>query len=227
MFNKLKKIIKQAVGRILFHLYRINIKLSRKIVLICVRKMEGGDLYSSTLRQIYAFYHKIQIGMFSYGGCFSLEHVPAGTTFGRFCSIASNVSILNGNHPLNAKSLHPFFYNPVLGYVDKLLIKRTKLTIENDVWIGKNVTILPSVSKIDNGAAIGAGSVVTKNVPAFAVIAGNPAKIIRYRFSEDKIKEIIDSAWWNKDLDDLKANFASFIVPYEDTSAILYSQKKK
>lgn len=153
--------------------------------------------------------------MYSYGGCFSLDHVPAGTTFGRYCSVASNVSILNGNHPLNFKSLHPFFYNPAMGCVDKLLIKRTKLTVENDVWIGRNVTILPSVSKIENGAVIGAGSVVTKNVPAFAVFAGNPAKIIRYRFSEDKIREITASAWWDKDIDDLKVDFANFIVPYE------------
>jgi acetyltransferase-like isoleucine patch superfamily enzyme len=137
------------------------------------------------------------------------------------------VSILNGNHPLNAKSLHPFFYNPVLGYVDKLLINRTKLMIGNDVWIGKNVTILPSVSKIENGAAIGAGSVVTKNVPAFAIVAGNPAKIIRYRFDEDIIKEITDSAWWNRDVEDLKADFESYMVPHEHKPAAAFSPPNK
>jgi len=153
--------------------------------------------------------------MYSYAGCFSLDDVPPGTTFGHYCSVARNVSILSGNHPLKFKSLHPFFFNPAMGHVDKLLIKRTELTVENDVWIGKNVTILPSVSRIENGAAIGAGSVVTKNVPAFAVVVGNPARIIKYRFGDDKIKKITDSAWWDKDINDVRVDFASFIVPYE------------
>lgn len=207
--------IKQAIAWFLFNLYAIEIKFLRKIILSCVRKMEGGEVYSLTLRRIYFYYHKLQIGMYSYGGCFSLDNVPPGTTFGRCCSVSRNISILSGNHPLKFKSLHPFFYNPAMGYVDKLLINRTKLTIGNDVWIGRNAVILPSVSKIENGAVIGAGSVVTKNVPAFAVLAGNSAKIIKYRFSEDKIKKIIDSAWWDKDIEDLRVDFASFLAPYE------------
>lgn len=205
--------IKNPISWFLYNLYAIDINFLRKFILSCAKKMEGGEIYSLTLRRIYRFYHNIQIGMYSYGGCFSLDHVPPGTIWGRYCSVAPNVSILNGNHPLDFKSLHPFFYNSAMGYVDKLSINRTKLTIENDVWIGQNVTILPSVSKIENGAAIGAGSVVTKNIPAFAVVAGNPAKIIKYRFSENKIREIIDSAWWDKDIDDLKVDFAKFTVP--------------
>lgn len=207
--------LKQSIGLFLFDLYAIKITILRKIILSFVRKIEGGEIHSLTLRRIFFYYHRLQIGMYSYGGCFSLDNVPPGTTFGRYCSVAQNVSILNGNHPLKFKSLHPFFFNPEAGYVDKLLITRTKLTIENDVWIGRNVTILPSVSKIGNGAAIGAGSVVTKNVPAFAVVVGNPARIIRYRFSEDKIKKIIVSAWWDKDINDLRIDFASFLAPYE------------
>lgn len=206
---------KNVISRFLYNLYALDVGLLRKIVLSCVKKMEGGELYSSTLREIYSSYHQIQIGLYSYGGCFSLDHVPPGTIFGRYCSVASNVSILSGNHPLNFKSLHPFFYNPALGYVDHLLINRTQLTVENDVWLGRNVTILPSVSRIENGAVIGAGSVVTKNVPAFAVLAGNPARLIKYRFSDDRKRKIAESAWWNKDLDDLKDDFASFMVPYE------------
>jgi len=206
--------IKKPTVSFLYNLYAVDNKFLRKIILSYVKKIEGGELYSLTLRKIYASYHKIQIGLYSYGGCFSLDNVPAGTSWGRYCSVAPNISILSGNHPLNFKSLHPFFYNPALQYVDNLLIKRTKLIVENDVWIGQNVTILPSVSRIENGAVIGAGSVVTKNVPAFGVLAGNPARIFKYRFNKDKIREITISAWWDKDIEDLKSDFASFVVPY-------------
>jgi acetyltransferase-like isoleucine patch superfamily enzyme len=114
------------------------------------------------------------------------------------------------------KSLHPFFYNPSLGYVDELLVNRTKLAVENDVWIGQNVIILPSVSKIENGAVIGAGSVVTKNVPPFAVVVGNPAKVIKYRFSREIINQIIISEWWKQSINELnKTEFKNFLKPLD------------
>jgi serine acetyltransferase len=80
-----------------------------------------------------------------------------------------------------------------------------------------DVTILPSVSTIGNGAVVGAGSVVAKDVPPFAVVGGNPAKIIKYRFSQDIIDEITKSAWWEKDIEELKKDeqeFASFLHPF-------------
>ncbi|MEN6373595.1 MAG: CatB-related O-acetyltransferase [Smithella sp.] len=173
-------------------------------------------MYSHTLRKIFYEYHNIIIGMYSYGGCFDLENIPSGTMIGRYCSFARNVYILSGNHPLSNNSMHPFFYNPDFGYVNDLLITRTKLTIENDVWIGQNVIILPSVKIIENGSVIAAGAVVTKNVPPFAVVAGNPAKIIKYRFPQQIIDHIIQSAWWEKDINEIKENrseFESFLRP--------------
>jgi virginiamycin A acetyltransferase len=203
---------------LLHKLYGIDNRIIRKIIIRAVSDLEGGELYSKTLREIFAIYHDIKIGMYSYGSCFDLANTPAGTIIGRYCSFARNVSILNGNHPIKFKSVHPFFFNPVLGYINRLLIKRTKLIIGNDVWIGRNVTILPSVSCIADGSVIGAGSVVVKDVPPYAVVAGNPAKIIRYRFSEKTINEIIQSAWWNKSIEELRENqyeFESFIKPLE------------
>lgn len=153
--------------------------------------------------------------MYSYGSCFSPQYIPSGTEIGRYCSFAQNVYIFNGNHPLKNKSMHPFFYNPKFKYVDRDMIPRKKLIIGNDVWIGFNAIILPSVSKIGNGAVIGAGSVVTKDVPPFAVVAGNPAKIIKFRFSESKIQEITKSAWWNKNINELEKETRSFLTPIE------------
>jgi virginiamycin A acetyltransferase len=201
-----------------YNIYRFQNRYLRKIIRGVILRREGAELYSKTLRKIYAKYHGIIVGMYSYGGCFSLKNVPSDTTIGRYASFARDVYILSGNHPLLNKSMHPFFYNPYFGYVDELLITRTKLVIENDVWIGQNAIILPSVNKIENGAVIAAGAVVTKNVPPFAVVAGNPARIIRYRFSQQIIDKITLSAWWENDINEIKENrfeFESFLKPLE------------
>lgn len=72
--------------------------------------------------------------------------------------------------------------------------------IENDVWIGHNVTIMPGV-KIGNGAIISTNSTVTKEVPPYTIVGGNPAKEIKKRFSDEKIKELLDLEWWNWDIE--------------------------
>ena len=205
-------------SRLLFYLYKIESRSLRDRILSMVAKREGGEAFSSTLRDILGRYHNIKIGMYSYGGCFDAQNISAGTVIGRYCSFARNVYVLSGNHPIKKKSLHPFFYNPYFGYVDKLLITRTQLVIGNDVWIGQNAIILPSVLEIGDGAAIGAGSVVAENVPRFAVVAGNPAKLIKFRFSPETMNRIIASQWWEKDIDELKADeveFAYFLKPLE------------
>lgn len=208
---------RKVLSRCLFGLYALNYKYWRKIILNTVLSKEGGEFYSGTARRIYGHYHNIEIGMYSYGGCFSLENVAPGTTFGRYCSVAASIKVLNGNHPLKFKSLHPFFYNPSLGYVDELLITRSRLVVENDVWIGYGTIILPSVTRIANGAVIGAGSVITKNVPPFAVVVGNPARIIKYRFSQEIMTQLLKKEWWKKDIAELKQNeteFNIFLKPY-------------
>jgi serine acetyltransferase len=70
------------------------------------------------------------------------------------------------------------------------------IIIENDVWIGATATIMSGV-KISNGAVIGAGSVVTKDVPPYAIVAGNPAKVVKYRFTEEQIEKLLSIAWWD------------------------------
>jgi virginiamycin A acetyltransferase len=200
------------IKKILTALYNINNGCIRKRLLDYIATSEGGQPYSTTIREIFQRYHKIDIGMYSYGGCFTQGCVPAETRIGRYCSFASEFTILNGNHPARFKSLHPFFYNPRLGYVTELLITRSKLLIENDVWVGHGAIILPSVTRIENGAIIGAGSVVTKNVPPYAVVAGNPAKIIKYRFDQETINELQKAQWWNKNIEDIENDEDSLAV---------------
>jgi len=112
--------------------------------------------------------------------------------------------------------MHPFFFSPYFGYVQKELIHKCELVIGNDVWVGQNAIFLPSVKRIGDGAVIGAGAVVTKDVPDFAVVVGNPAKILKYRFSEETQLKIKASKWWEKDITELQKNMDEFVHPLED-----------
>jgi acetyltransferase-like isoleucine patch superfamily enzyme len=169
-------------------------------------KKEGGQAFSLSLRKYYIDKYNINVGYGSYGGCFNYKYIPAGTVFGNYCSIAQEVKIFRANHPLDYFTLHPIFYNPVMGYVNKDMLKRPPLNIGHDVWIGSSSIILPSVKNIGNGSIIGAGSIVTKDVPPYAVVAGNPAKLIKMRFSQDVIDQIENSQWWNLNKEDLIEN---------------------
>ena len=136
------------------------------------------------------------------GGAFSYlaggTSLP-GTHIGRYCSIGDNVTILS-QHPTQALTTSPVGYQsvfpppfdtkPVFTFA---AVKRT--TIGNDVWIGARVMIKTGV-KIGDGAIIGAGSVVTHDVPPFAIVGGTPAKFIRMRFSDELITRIQRVQWW-------------------------------
>ena len=118
---------------------------------------------------------------------------------GSFCSIASNVIIQEYNHRVDSVSTYD-----VLAHIckeDELTITTTSkgpITIEDGVWIGSSAVILSGVN-IRRGAIIGAGSVVVDDIPPYAIAVGNPAKVIKYRFSEEAIKEIEESKWWTWD----------------------------
>ncbi len=162
------------ITELLFRLYNIKKRHLRKIIINSIVRLEGGQMYSPTLRRIYSKYHNIHIGMYSYGSCFDVDNIASGTIIGRYCSFAKGDYIFNGNHPIRHISTHPFFFNTSFHYVDKETISRTKLIIGNDVWIGCNAIILSSVKNIGDGAIIGAGSVVTKDVGENSIMIGKP-----------------------------------------------------
>jgi hypothetical protein len=116
---------------------------------------------------------------------------------------------------MHFKSTHAFFFNPALKKCDKYLIDSNPLRIGNDVWIGEYAVILANVSEIGDGAVIGAGAIVNKNVPPYAVIVGNPARIVRFRFSKEIINELLASKWWEKDIEELEPYIKEFQQPYE------------
>lgn len=139
-----------------------------------------------------------------------------GVTIGRYCSIGANVIIGGGQHPIDWFSSHPFVYDGSRVFKNfeeyaKLSKKnqlnpnkgkgrpKTRVTIGNDVWVGEGASIKQGVN-IGDGAIIGTRSVVTKDVPPYAIVAGIPAKLIRYRFEDAVIEEMLSLKWWEYDI---------------------------
>ena len=108
------------------------------------------------------------------------------------------------NHPTDRFSQHPFFFNSASGLVDDDTIDAVRdhpLIVEDDVWIGANAIITPRCHSIGLGAVVGAGSVVTKDVPPFAIVGGNPAHRIGERFPAEIQGVLLESRWWRYPLD--------------------------
>ncbi len=147
------------------------------------------------------------IGFGSYIGAYC----DISANVGRYCSIGRNVRTVQGFHPTKEWiSTHPAFYSiekqAGFSYVEQSEYievryadeeKRLAVRIGNDVWIGDNVSILAGV-RIGDGAIIATGAVVTKNVAPYSIVGGVPAGVIKYRFTEDTIKRLLDIQWWNK-----------------------------
>ncbi len=160
--------------------------------------------------------HGCELAAFSY----IVSGFLCGVKIGRFCSFGENIQIGRQNHPLTWASTSPFFYIKNENIIDvgskfnpELIstppqhsepathLRRT--VIGNDVWIGHGAMVNAGIT-IENGAVVAAGSVVTKNVPAYAIVGGNPAKIIRFRFPEEVIKELEILQWWQYSPEQLK-----------------------
>ena len=149
-----------------------------------------------------AYFHRrfrIDVGLYSYG-CFDQWRMPGPLRVGRYCSIANTVRSAPINHPFEAMTTHPALYEARFGVVDQDIHYDDPLVIEDDVWIGHNAMLLPGCKHVGRGAIIGAGSIVTRNVPAYAIVAGNPARKLRDRFPTALIGALEASRWWELDL---------------------------
>jgi virginiamycin A acetyltransferase len=153
---------------------------------------------------------KISIGNFTtlWGPEISIHSGLNPIVIGNFCSIARNVYFYEYNHPVHGLStyfLSKFFDRPL----EDDIVSKGPIQCGHDVWIGANSIVLSGVN-IGNGAVIGAGSVVTKDVPDYAIVAGNPAQILRYRFNDGLIKQMLALEWWNWSFEKIKANAELF-----------------
>jgi acetyltransferase-like isoleucine patch superfamily enzyme len=142
----------------------------------------------------YTILTKVGLGDFSY----IANHCTISyTEIGKYCSIGPNVKIAPGRHPSAIfVSTHPSFlkrnFAANSGYAGNLPV-----TIGNDVWIGANALIIDGVS-IGDGAIIGANAVVTKDVSPYCIVGGVPAKVIRKRFADEQIAQLLEFKWWDK-----------------------------
>lgn len=164
------------------------------------------DIYDSHLGEYVAILDhsvlsQVRVGNFSY---VSNDVTLVNVEVGNFCSIAPHVQIGLAPHPSSVfVSTYPAFYRentvgcPLSFRKNNIFNDSTPETIiDNDVWIGSNV-IVPGGIHIGTGAIVAAGSVVVKDVPPYAIAGGNPAKIIRYRFTEGQIQFLLKLEWWN------------------------------
>ena len=163
-----------------------------------IRFLLRNEYESVLLRAHFARHWGVEVGLYSYG-CFDPWRVPARTRIGRYCSIARTARILDANHPIDALTTQPFLYEARHGVIDADRIDPPWLEIGDDVWISHNATITPGCKAIGRGAIIGAGAVVTRDVPAYAVMAGQPARKLRDRFDAETIAAIEASRWWEHD----------------------------
>lgn len=160
---------------------------------------------------------KSRIGRYSYLGIGSWA---VNADIGSFCSIANGVNIGLAEHTLTHLSSSPIFTEKHNGtghsWTDKdFYLPHKRTVIGNDVWIGYRALVRGGVS-VGNGAVIGAGAVVTKDIPPYAIVGGIPAKVIRFRFSEDTIKLLEELKWWEIEDEMLKKNISLFQRPLED-----------
>lgn len=138
------------------------------------------------------------------------------STIGKFCSIAAMTRINPGNHPMHRASQAHFTYRASAYFpgepddADFFDWRRShRVDIGHDVWIGHGAVILPG-RNIGTGAVVAAGSIVTKDVPAYTIVGGNPARPIRRRFPEDVASRLIELAWWDWDHDTLRTALPDF-----------------
>ena len=198
------------------------IKRRLKKYIEILRDPKRKDMSLVTSYDKYGF----KVGKYTYGYEQFLYEGVNLKEIGSFCSIAKNVSITGMNHPTKYITTNPIIYFKSRGFIkedNRNLIsndKNKKVSIGNDVWIGMNVTILPSV-RIGNGVIIGAGAVVTKDVPDYAVVVGSPAKIIKYRFSDEEIDILNKSKWWEWSDEKIRVNIEKFTDKEEFFNEIL------
>lgn len=158
-----------------------------------------------TLYEHSAAYHST-IGRHTYLGAYT---VVVNAEIGAFCSIGPNVRIGPGRHPTSTFiSTHPAFYSPIahtaVTFVDRLRFdEKLPTRIGPDVWIGAHAVIADGVT-VGAGAIVAAGAIVTRDVPAYAIVGGVPAKVIRARFEPDQIQRLLALRWWERSDDWLR-----------------------
>lgn len=171
---------KEMLKRIIYYIKRLKFKIDWR----------KNNLHNETTLHSLN-YRNVEVGKYTYGALQVLNYNEnVKLKIGNFCSIGGNVLfLLSAEHKIDSISTYPFKVR-CLHETDNEAISKGDIIVDDDVWIGQNAIILSGVH-IGKGAVVAAGAVVTKNVPPYAIVGGNPAQIIKYRFSEDIVAELL------------------------------------
>lgn len=167
---------------------------------------------------------QFSVGDFTYGTPEIKNYDPnTCLTIGRYCSFAARVAIImGGEHRMDLATSYPFAEVadpwPETKNISGMTGSKGDIIIGNDVWVGFGATILSGVT-IGNGAAIGAGALVCRDVAPYAVIGGNPGKVLKMRFEQELITRLLKLAWWDWPEDKVRKNVELICSP--DISALL------
>lgn len=193
-------------------LFKMN-RFTRQFLLWYLKKKEGGEWKSETIRSLFKKHRRIEAGMNSYG--WAHDYINGPLKIGNYVSIGRNFRRISKNHPVDGVTTHAISFRPDFGLVKKDKRKRHRLVIENDVWIGDNVTILPACHHIGNGSIIAAGAVLAKDVGSYEIWGGVPARFIKNRFDEETANALESTKWWELEESELKPYSKYFNNPEE------------
>jgi acetyltransferase-like isoleucine patch superfamily enzyme len=190
-----------------------TVKFNRDVLIQAFTRLSNAHINSYSRVRAFSTVYNCKIGSFSIIGAYS--------------------RIGLGRHPLNLISTNLIFYkkNQISNKFYNSIVFDEFLPTEigNDVWIGEGTTIIGGV-KVGDGAVVAARSVVTKDVPPYAIVGGVPAKIIKYRFSEELVEKLLEVKWWNLDENTIKKNielFTKFNFSKDDLSRLRIESKKE
>jgi amino acid adenylation domain-containing protein len=204
-----------ALGKyVLARLYRIGPRSVRRLVTRAILRLEGGSTFTVTLRKLFKECHDIEIGEFT-SCAFDVDRLRRTTRIGKFCSIHRTSLFQNADHPRNTLATHGMFYHSAFGFTPGYELARVQIEVGNDVWIGDGAKLLHPTRRIGDGAIIAAGAVVVADVPPYAIVAGYPAQVVRYRFSQETIAKLLALRWWERPLAELQGVREAFMKPLE------------
>ncbi len=211
--RKLLEIISILYRKLIFPFQRTAVEINKKSIMLPGSYIKDTTLESRNYIGKNTVLKRCALG---YGSYVNNSGDLTDADIGRYTSIGTNVSTVIGKHPISKQvAMHPAFTSSekIFGfsYTDKTVFdtSQKRTVIGNDVWIGNNVLIMGGVN-IGDGAVIGAGSIVTKDIPPYAICAGVPAKILRYRFDDKQKQELLKIKWWTKDEAWIRDNIRRF-----------------
>jgi acetyltransferase-like isoleucine patch superfamily enzyme len=222
------KKIKYYILKILHLIPFLEKKLRKKYMLADISINKDG-VYSRDARKLAQRFYNVKVGKWCNGpntfGFFNKG--GSSVVIGNYSGLAMETVYYGVNHPTNYISVSAIFSNKKLSNSQAITAERFPLEIGNDVWVGTRVVITAGCKKIGNGAIVGAGSIVTKDVPPYAIVAGNPAKVIKYRFSEEEISLLEKSQWWNYSPEQIMRFYSLIDKPKEFANAIIEYKEKE